>query len=771
MFSASLKRLPLIQTSSLLAASSRRLAGAALQPTCLSSPSLRLFSATAPVARLAKKKKHEHNFKVHAKFGVPQEDIDLAIQTGEVPARRPAPKTKQGMFFEVVLVNFAKVVPANVSWKHISAEYGAFGIKSTSEYLRERAQFRSIIDKSMMSSLAGQNDPKINPLYNTLRQSFVRGGLKALVSSLRYAFQMYLFRHHLSDKLMQHHTKLADLRFPWEWFPATRAMPRTVHLHVGPTNSGKTYHALKALEDARSGIYCGPLRLLAHEIYSRFQAKGKPCALLTGEEQRIPQDVDNYYISCTVEMTPLSKPVDVAVIDEIQMISDDDRGSGWTSAFLGLQAKELHLCGEERTVEIIKSLCESIGDKCIVHRYQRLTPLKAADAPISKAFTDLQKGDCIVAFSRMNLHAMKDTIEKATGRRCAIIYGSLPPEVRAQQAQLFNDPDNEYDFMVASDAIGMGLNLEIKRVVFETTTKNDGYGWRELTVSELRQIAGRAGRFKTARQGMINDDSPESKVGIVTAMEQSDLKVVQNKLWKEAPAIEKVSVFPPVAVIEQFAQYFPPSTPFKFVLLRLKEIATLSSRFQLFIKDELLKVADLIQPFDLDIHDRCVLLTAPAYLRDPIMAHVLMGVARCIEAGSGGELLSIPEIPLTTLDIDIDNVPADHHKEYLRMLESLHGAIVLYLWVSYRFPGVFTSQQMAFHVRDKVQDKINEALKKLKHTEDDLELSRKAQRVMAYIKKREAEQLLASEADVEAEVEAEVEVASEAQVEAGQMRA
>ncbi|KKA29934.1 hypothetical protein TD95_004798 [Thielaviopsis punctulata] len=736
MFSASLKRLPHIQTQRLAVGQSGRHAGAARAV----GPSL--FSSVVPKIQCAAFSTTE--------FGVPKEDVEFAIETGEVSARRPAPKSKHGMFFEMVLVCFSRIVPANAPWSQISEEFGAFGIKSMSEYLRERSQFRGIIDKSMSSSMAGFIDPKTNPLYNTLRQSFVRGGMKSLRASLRYAFQMYLFRHNLSEKLTQQHSKLADMRFPWEWFPATRAMPRTVHLHVGPTNSGKTYHALKALEEARSGIYCGPLRLLAHEIYSRFQAKNKPCALMTGEEQRIPQDVDDYFISCTVEMTPLSKPVDVAVIDEIQMISDDDRGSGWTSAFLGLQAKELHLCGEERTVDIIKSLCDSIGDKCIVHRYQRLTPLKAAETTVSKDFSDLQKGDCIVAFSRVNLHAMKDAIETATGRRCAIIYGSLPPEVRAQQAELFNNPDNEYDFMVASDAIGMGLNLEIKRVIFETTTKNDGYGWRELTVSELRQIGGRAGRFKTARQGMLEDNSLESKVGIVTTLEPSDLKVVQAKLWKDAPPIDKVSVFPPVAVIEQFAQYFPPATPFKFVLLRLKEIATLSNRFNLFIKDELLQVADLIQPFDLDIHDRCVLLTAPAYLRDPMMKHVVTGVAKCIANGGGGELLNIPEIPLTTLDIDMESVPIEQHKEYMRMLESLHGAIVLYLWVSYRFPGVFTSQQMAFKVRGMVQEKINQGLERLAHTDGELELNRKAQRAMAYLKKREEEKLLADEAEVEA---------------------
>ncbi|KAL5612554.1 hypothetical protein BROUX41_004348 [Berkeleyomyces rouxiae] len=684
-------------------------------------------------------------FKLHGTYKVPEEEVRFAIETGEVPAVRPRPKSKHQLFHDVVLVQFAKLAPGNASAEMVKQQFGSFGVKNLSQYLKERALFRQAIDQSLTSSASGYRGKGDNPLYYSLRQKFIREGYKGLQVGLSYAFQMFLSRHHFSESVTAHQTKLADLRFPWEWFPATRAMQRTVHLHVGPTNSGKTYHALKALETARSGIYCGPLRLLAHEIYSRLEAKGKPCALMTGEEQRIPEDVDDYYISCTVEMAPLGKQVDVAVIDEIQMIADTDRGSGWTTAFLGLQAKELHLCGEERTVDIIKSLCESIGDKCIVHHYKRLTPLRAATTHIEKRnnFADLEPGDCVVAFSRFDLHDLKNTIEEATGKRCAIIYGSLPPEVRAQQASLFNDPDNDYDFLVASDAIGMGLNLEVKRIIFNTTTKHDGYSWRQLTVSELRQIGGRAGRFKTARQGMINDDSEENKVGIVTALTEDDLQVVQENLWKDAPSIKAVSVFPPVSVIEQFSQYFPANTPLQFVLLRLKELATLSSRFRIFIKDELFKVAEIIQPFPMSIHDRCVLLTAPAYLRDPQMHKVLRAVARCISQMDNGELLKIREILVETLDIDPKNVPEKSHGDYLRALESLHGSVVLYLWVSYRFPTVFTSQKLAFELRRRVQARINDALEKMKSIDlEALERRRMNQRTLARMREEETDGLV-----------------------------
>jgi ATP-dependent RNA helicase SUPV3L1/SUV3 len=127
-------------------------------------------------------------------------------------------------------------------------------------------------------------------------------------------------------------------------------------MHVGPTNSGKTYNAMKRLETATSGVYCGPLRLLAHEIYDRFNSKGIPCNLITGEDRRVREDVEAFITSCTVEMVPLSQTVDVAVADPV-------RGWAWTQALLGLRAREIHLCGEPSAVNIVKKICETLDEE------------------------------------------------------------------------------------------------------------------------------------------------------------------------------------------------------------------------------------------------------------------------------------------------------------------------------------------------------------------------------------------------------------------------
>ena len=293
-----------------------------------------------------------------------------------------------------------------------------------------------------------------------------------------------------------------DFSHPAEWFPSARAIKRRIIMHVGPTNSGKTHQALQALAAAKTGCYAGPLRLLAHEIWDRLNkgqivpagftvdpsaaaddnegmdlldgrvASAPPvltkdhnerfaraCNLITGEEHRIV--AEDALVSCTVEMLSFDHPVDVAVVDEIQMIADPARGSGWTAAVLGLCAKEIHLCGEETAVEVIKDLVKETGDELIVNRYQRLTPLRVAKESLNGDLKRIERGDCVVSFSRSGIFALKNKIEQTTNLRCAVAYGRLPPEIRSHQAALFNDPNSGFDVIVGSDAIGMGLNLYV----------------------------------------------------------------------------------------------------------------------------------------------------------------------------------------------------------------------------------------------------------------------------------------------------------------------
>ena len=612
-------------------------------------------------------------------------------------------------------------------WEKSSAEYAAFGVTSEPQLVREAGLFRAVLNKAFALAMdKGKTARSANPLFWNLRNAFIRHEIPGLSREIKYAFQTFMTRKRYGDATNDLHLSLTDLRHPYEWFPATRMLQRTIHLHVGPTNSGKTYNALKALEGARSGVFAGPLRLLAHETWSRLIARGKPCALITGEEVRMPTDSDTWLSSCTVEMTPLNARLDVAVIDEIQMMAHPERGWAWTQAFLGVQAKEVHLCGEDRVVPLIQDMCARLGEPCIVHRYERLNPLETMDESLKGDFSNLQKGDAVVAFTKVNIHQLKAGIENETGRRCAIVYGSLPPETRASQAALFNDPNNDYDFLVASDAIGMGLNLEVKRIVFYASNKFDGTSFRPLTVPEVKQIGGRAGRYRTAAQELTGNTTKPSP-GFVTALDDEDLPHIHKAFQTEAPPIQTAGIFPPPAVIEKFYSQFPPNTPISFVLARLRELARLSGRFHLCDFTDALSIAEIIKPFDLSIADRCMFLAVPVSLRDAKQVAAVRAFARCVADLGSGHLLDFPVIDLEVLDVTNPRDPRTH----LHRLESLHATLSIYLWLSYRYQGVFQSQHLAARVKEMVEEKIAGHLENLSFVSMEDLRRRKLQRKLA----------------------------------------
>jgi ATP-dependent RNA helicase SUPV3L1/SUV3 len=599
-------------------------------------------------------------------------------------------------------------------------EWEAWGIPSE-EILEQRLEaFREQIQSCTALAENGQVTKDVNPLFSRFRRAFVAGGVKALIADVKFAFINFAVEATVTQQDLTNQDKLADIRYPFEWFPATRAMHRTIHLHVGPTNSGKTYHALKRLEAANTGIYAGPLRLLAHEVYSRFNAKGKSCMLITGEERRIPEDGSMNMSSCTVEMMPLNRQVDVAVIDEIQMMGDLERGWAWTQGFLGVQAKEVHLCGELRTIQLVSDICAAIGDKLVIHKYERLSPLATERRSLEGDLTKLRKGDAIIIFSRVGIHAMKADVERVTGKRCAVVYGSLPPETRAQQAELFNTPDNDYDFLVASDAVGMGLNLSIKRVIFESVSKHDGTAFRVIRPSEIKQIAGRAGRYKTAHQAVQEDSSDgeaktpimkgdDSSNGLVTTLERFDLPVVQKAMDLDVEPLKTAGIAPPADVLFRFASYFPKGTAFSYITLRLWDICKLGDLFHMCQLKEQVDIADLIEPYPLSTMDRITFMAAPVALREWGFGKIVQEFAECVATQSGGELLDLQTLNLELIDQDKDTY-SQGSKAYLRAAETLHKALTLYLWLSYRFAGVFRSQALAFHVKGLVEARIDECL-------------------------------------------------------------
>lgn len=256
--------------------------------------------------------------------------------------------------------------------------------------------------------------------------------------------------------------------------------------------------------------------------------------------------------------------------------------------------------------------------------------------------------------------------------------------------------------------------------------KHDGMAFKELQISDIKQIGGRAGRFRTAAQNVAKsasvskreNDAEESdtsgkNLGLVTSLEIADLPLIQTAMQSEALPITTAGIFPPASILQRFATYFPQDTPFSYILLRLHEISRLSPRFHLCALRDQLEIADVIQPFkNLTISDRLAICASPTSLRDRGLAEVLTAFTKCIDQQCGGALLDIPEVKLEVLD---EQVSAE--KSYLQQLESVHKALVLYLWLSYRFAGVFTSRALARYVKELVEERIDKVLADYAHDE------------------------------------------------------
>lgn len=278
-------------------------------------------------------------------------------------------------------------------------------------------------------------------------------------------------------------------------WPGARRIQKRWTAWLGPTNSGKTHEALGRLRK-RGGSYLAPLRLLAQEVHERFESDGIPTSLHTGEE-RIHRE-ESVHVSATVEMGSTTREDGCVVIDEIQMLSDRERGHAWVRALLGSPVEEVLLCGAPHSEGAIRRLADYAGVPIEIHRTVRKTPLTLSPEPIPLG--KVPDGSIVVAFSRMDVLDLA-RLFRDRGRPVATIYGAMPPELRRAESKRFRS--GEATVMLATDAVGMGLNIPAEYVIFSTATKFDGREDRMLTPDEVLQIGGRAGRFGLHREGIV----------------------------------------------------------------------------------------------------------------------------------------------------------------------------------------------------------------------------------------------------------------------------
>lgn len=383
-------------------------------------------------------------------------------------------------------------------------------------------------------------------------------------------------------------------------FPAYRRNRKLIAI-LGPTNSGKTFDAFSRLSAAQSGIYLAPLRLLALEAYQRLNEEFKvSTSLVTGEEKRITDEAK--VLASTIEMLDTNAAYEVAVIDEIQMLADPDRGWAWTQAIVGANADEIWVLGALSAEKAIKALAARLNIPFEIRKKERKNPLKVGEALAGSpevSLTRTQPGDALIVFSRKDALSLRDDL-LSLGKSVSCIYGALSPEVREKEAGRFASGESE--ILVATDAIGMGLNLPIQRVVMTSVQKYDGASRSPISVSLLQQIAGRAGRYGIqAEPGTVHGICPREHNYVEESMKKPQGIIPSNGFYISAGAeyleiISRISQVPSLAslllIFEAHASrgdgFFKPKVPvdqlekaysldrFKNLPLKLKFILSLT---------------------------------------------------------------------------------------------------------------------------------------------------------------------------------------------------
>jgi ATP-dependent RNA helicase SUPV3L1/SUV3 len=294
---------------------------------------------------------------------------------------------------------------------------------------------------------------------------------------------------------------------------------------LGPTNTGKTFLAIETMLAFDSGMIGFPLRLLAREVYDKIIKKISldKVALITGEEKIIPTNAK--YFLCTVESMPIDKQLDFVGIDEIQMCADHERGHIFTDRLLNLRGEKLTMFMGSSTIKnIINKLDE---DTEFINR-ERLSKLSYVG---HKKISRINRKTAIIAFSTEEVYAIAELVRRQKGG-AAIVMGSLSPKTRNAQVELYQSGD--VDFLVATDAIGMGINMDLENVFFSNLRKFDGKKLRRLNLPEIGQIAGRAGRYLNDGSFGITGDCKEVNGDDVSLLENHKFEEIKTLFWRNS---------------------------------------------------------------------------------------------------------------------------------------------------------------------------------------------------------------------------------------------
>lgn len=536
---------------------------------------------------------------------------------------------------------------------------GYEGSKDFNELLERYEELLENVSKRILEDYNRKNNCDYD-YYQVVRNNY-----KVLINS---GIMTVLTKQHIPKLVAQEFNENFPDN-PKDEYREARGMRRKFIIHLGDTNTGKTYNAIQRLKSCKKGVYLSPLRILALENFERLNNEGIVCNLQTGEEEILKEGAT--HVSCTIEKLNLKDQYEVAVIDEIQMIDDKQRGAAWSRAVLGVRAKEIHICGALNAKEILIKMIEDCKDDYEIKEYKRNIPLEVEDKDFS--YKDVEEGDAIVLFSKKKVLSLAEEYSEK-GIKASIIYGDLPPEVRRKQYDDFINKETK--ILITTDAIGMGVNLPIRRIVFLSVKKFDGDEIRLLTSQEVKQIGGRAGRKGIYETGYIASVGHNSE--FISHMLNEKDKVITSAVIGPSDAILRIKTLP---LIEKLALW---STR--------KE--KLSYYRKMDIGDYII-ILDRIKSYKLKEEIQWKLLKVPFDVtQDELMEQFLFYVDQLFVAKS--KTISKPKIVGKTLD----------------ELEIYYQKINMY----YSFNKIFNLKfefQWIYDERIKVSEEINNILKSL----------------------------------------------------------
>jgi hypothetical protein len=449
-----------------------------------------------------------------------------------------------------------------------------------------------------------------------------------------------------------------------EYFPTARSLQRELIMYAGQTNSGKTWRALNDLVAGESGAYLAPLRLLALEGQEEIEKRGRNSSYLTGEERDIREGAQ--FIASTIEMMDPRRSVDTIVIDEVQLLTDRNRGWAWCQALVGAPARRVIMTGSPDAVPLVQAMAEYLREPLTVHTLERYVPIEPAAQAMSLA--EVEAGTAIIAFTRRDVLALKAELEMK--HRVAVIYGNLTPEVRREEARRFRS--GEARVLVSTDAIAMGLNLPIRTVCFSTLQKWNGEDDVQLEPWEILQIGGRAGRYGHYERGHVG------------ALDRRDARRIAQVFaagYEPPQRAIATTVRPGADHIAVIAEGLHTKRLGRALAAFQRGMTFDSELLSPGVQDDMIQLADLADRYPkIPLAERLTFASAPVDMRLEWLIQeygTWLGVR-----AAGGEVHLAPLAPVFQKERAFSD-------DELRGAEMEAKRLTLYAWLAYRFAATF----------------------------------------------------------------------------------